>query len=128
MFDPALPLDIDLSSNPGESTDLRVLLEKQLQIASVMQGVILRDHSALSPRDLKDLAAAASSLIALSHRTEQTLREITTYRTFVNVVLEFLKQRSDTLGQDLLEQLREVAQEMRAEEEFRDVQRQASPQ
>ncbi len=125
MLDPSLPLTFPSASTPSGEADLQDLLEKQLLIASAMQTVILRDQSSLSPRDLKDLAAAASSLIALSHRTEQTLKEITTYRTFVNVVLEFLRRRGDQIGQDLMAELRNVAQELRAEEEFRDVQRQA---
>ena len=112
MLDPSLPLN--LPHQPDSDADLQDLLEKQLKIAAAMQAVILRDQSSLSARDLKDLAAAASSLIALSHRTEQTLKEITTYRTFVNVVLEFLKRRSDDIGNDLLAELREVAQELRA--------------
>jgi hypothetical protein len=88
-----------------------------------MQSIILRDKESLSPRDLKDLAAGASSLIALSHRTEQTLQEISTYRVFLNVVLEFLRRRSDTLGEDLLGELQAVAQELRAQTEFIEVRR-----
>ncbi|MEN6304897.1 MAG: hypothetical protein ABFD96_19355 [Armatimonadia bacterium] len=122
MLDPSAPIANQHTTEPPEA-DLQDLLEKQLKIASAMQQVILRDQSSLSPRDLKDLAAAASSLISLSHRTEQTLREITTYRTFVTTVLEFLRRRSDSVGTDLLAELKAVAKELRAEEELSEAQR-----
>ena len=122
MLDPSAPITSRNTTEPPEA-DLQDLLEKQLKIASAMQQVILRDQSSLSPRDLKDLAAAASSLISLSHRTEQTLREITTYRTFVTTVLEFLRRRSDSVGTDLLAELKAVAKELRAEEELSEAQR-----
>lgn len=123
MFDPTLPRDVTERPAPAEPTDLQDLLRKQLQIAETMQSIILRDKESLSPRDLKDLAAGASSLIALSHRTEQTLQEISTYRVFLNVVLEFLRRRSDTLGEDLLGELQAVAQELRAQTEYAEVRR-----
>lgn len=123
MFDPTLPRDVTERPAPAEPTDLQDLLRKQLQIAETMQSIILRDKESLSPRDLKDLAAGASSLIALSHRTEQTLQEISTYRVFLNVVLEFLRRRSDTLGENLLSELQSVAQELRAQTEYAEVRR-----
>ena len=101
------PLDISSSSN-----DLQGLLETQLQIAGALQQLIIRDQRTLSARDFKDLSSAASSLIALSHRTERTLEEISTYRVFASTVLEFLRKRSDSLGEDLLEELHRVAHEM----------------
>ena len=36
-----------------------------------------------------------------------------TYRSFVSVVLEFLKSRSDSLGEDLLAELRKTGAEMK---------------
>jgi hypothetical protein len=101
------PLDISSSSN-----DLQGLLETQLRIAGALQQLIIRDQRTLSARDFKDLSSAASSLIALSHRTERTLEEISTYRIFASTVLEFLRNRSDSLGEDLLEELHRVAHEM----------------
>lgn len=101
------PLDISSSSN-----DLQGLLETQLQIAGALQQLIIRDQRTLSARDFKDLSSAASSLIALSHRTERTLEEISTYRVFASTVLEFLRKRSDSLGEDLLDELHRVAHEM----------------
>lgn len=102
-------------------SDLQGLLETQLQIAHVIQQAVLRDRHTMSARDLKDLSGAASSLIALSHRTEKTLQAVTTYRVFVGAVLEFLKARSDSLGEDLLGELRRVAEDLKATEEFKAV-------
>jgi hypothetical protein len=48
---------------------------------------------------------------------------LTTYRTFVEVVLEFIRRRSDTLGEDLSEELQKVAREMRAETAVREASR-----
>lgn len=113
MFNPSLPRDQEYEPS-GEPADLQDLLRTQLQIAEAMQKIILRDQASLSPRDLKDLAAGASSLIALSHRTEQTLKEISTYRTVLGVILEFLRRRNDSLGEDLLGELHAVAAELKA--------------
>jgi hypothetical protein len=113
MFNPSLPRDQEYEPS-GEPADLQDLLRTQLQIAEAMQKIILRDQASLSPRDLKDLAAGASSLIALSHRTEQTLKEISTYRTVLGVILEFLRRRNDSLGEDLLGELHTVAAELKA--------------
>lgn len=123
MFDPTLPRDVTERPAPAEPTDLQDLLRKQLQIAETMQSIILRDKESLSPRDLKDLAAGASSLIALSHRTEQTLQEISTYRVFLNVVLEFLRDGLQFAEQVLADGIAAAAQELRAQTEFIEVRR-----
>jgi hypothetical protein len=94
--------------------DVRQLLERQLQIASSLQEAILRDGDSLAPKELQALASTASSVISLSWKTEQLIQEISTLRLFSQVVLEFLRNRSDQLGEDLLSELRDVAESMSA--------------
>lgn len=98
---------------PDEDADIADLLNKQLTIVSVLQSALLNNQHELSTRELRDLASSASTLLGLSHRTEQVLAQLTTYRSFVSVVLEFLKARSDSLGEDLLAELRKTGAEMR---------------
>jgi hypothetical protein len=102
------------AAQDSDIVDVRQLLERQLQIASSLQEAILRDGDSLAPKELQALASTASSVIALSHRTEQLLSEISTLRLFSQTVLEFLRNRSDSLGEDLLAELREVAESMNA--------------
>ena len=83
-------------------SDLQGLLETQLQIAHVIQQAVLRDRHTMSARDLKDLSGAASSLIALSHRTEKTLQAVTTYRVFVGVVFLELTGRLGELAGEII--------------------------
>ena len=108
---PPRPEPVDL-----EDTDLSALLGRQLEIAGILQKALIREKNSLTTRELKDLASSASTLLSLSHRTDQVLASLNTYKAFTSVVLEFLKERSDTLGEDLLAKLREVAEEMRADE------------
>lgn len=117
MLDPTLPMDAPALPFSAPA-DLQRLLQTQLQIADTLQRLIIRDQASLSPRELKDLAASASSLISLSHRTETTLNEIATYRLFLDAILEFLRRRSDSLGVDLMAELQRVAQELRAEHAY----------
>ena len=105
-----------LGLEPGpDLVDVQQLLERQLRIASALQTSIIRDGHNLSAKDLQALASTASSVISLSHRTEQLLTEISTLRLFSQCVLEFLRNRNDSLGEDLLAELREVAASMGAE-------------
>jgi len=99
---------------PPDLVDVQTLLERQLRIASSLQEAILAEGSNIGPKDLKDLASTASTVIGLSYKTEQLLTEISTLRLFSQVVLEFLRNRSDTLGEDLLAELREVAKGLNA--------------
>ena len=94
--------------------DVKGLLERQLQIASSLQEAILRDGDSLAPKELQALASTASSVISLSWKTEQLIQEISTLRLFSQTVLEFLRNRSDSLGEDLLAELRDVAESMNA--------------
>lgn len=95
------------------------LLKKQIQIASALQEKICQPGQALEVRELKDLITASSNLVTAAHRGGEALKSLETYRIFVGVVTEFLRRRSDTLGEDLVEELKAVAQEMRAEEAIR---------
>lgn len=117
MYDPSQPLTP--ASLPGSRTDRQArvqdLLETQLSIAQDLQELIRDQKSSLSPRDMKDLSTTASNLIGLAHRTDHLLKSVQTYQTFTEVVLEFLRQRSDQLGEDLLQELRKVAKGLKAE-------------
>lgn len=110
MSDPTVPLPYPNLSDSDAALD--TLMDKQLKIAGVLQDMVIRDHSSLSSRELRDLSASASNLLALSHRTNQLTEALKTYKEFVSVVLEFLKTRSDHLWEDLLAELREVGKQM----------------
>ena len=117
MYDPTMPITATPSEpDADDEADLAVLLGRQLTIAGVLQDALLKDRDKLSTRELKDLASSASTLLSLSHRTEQALSSLTTYRAFVATVLEFLKSHSDLLGEDLLAELRKTARDMRMSE------------
>jgi hypothetical protein len=66
----------------------------------------------MDSKEIQTLANTASSLISLSHKTDAALKQLSTYRAFVDIVLEFLADRSDSLGEDLLAQLRAKATEL----------------
>ena len=115
-MDPTKPLPYaapDLGAAADDPADLADLLGRQLVIAGVLQDALIKDQHSLTTRELKDLASSAATLLSLSHRTDSALATISTYRSFVAVVLEFLKERSDSLGEDLLEELRKTGREMR---------------
>lgn len=65
--------------------------------------------AALSPREMKELVSSLSTLLTLAHRTGQAEEEIQTYKAYVSIVNDFLRRRSDGLGEDLASELREVA-------------------
>ena len=115
-MDPTKPVPYaapNLGAASDDTADLADLLGRQLVIAGVLQDALLKDKNSLTTRELRDLASSASTLLSLSHRTESALATISTYRSFVSVVLEFLKSRSDSLGEDLLAELRKTGAEMR---------------
>lgn len=117
MYDPTMPLAAQQDEpETDDDADLAVLLGRQLTIAGVLQDALLRDKKSLTTRELRDLSSSASTLLSLSHRTDQVLSQLVTYRSFVSVVLEFLKSRSDLLGEDLLAELRKTARDMRTSE------------
>ena len=95
----------------GEA-NLSNLLQSQLQLAEKLQEKILDGGlTTLPPRELKELVNSVSTLLTLAHRTGQADQEIQTYKLYVTVVNDFLRRRSDRLGEDLAESLREVARE-----------------
>lgn len=114
MYDPTMPMAVQQSEpEADDDADLAVLLGRQLTIAGVLQDALLKDRDKLTTRELRDLSSSSSTLLSLSHRTESALSSLTTYRAFVATVLEFLKSRSDLLGEDLLAELRKTGAEMR---------------
>lgn len=100
---------------------LEQLLDRQLGIADTLQNVLITQQAGMDFKDMQSLASTTSSLIALSHKTDSALRQLSTYRTFVDIVLEFLSERSDTLGEDLLAHLRLKAAEMGQEKVYSEV-------
>lgn len=100
-----------------EQVSLQRLLKTQGRVAASLQNLLLK--SDLPPKDFKEIATAAGSLVALANRTDGTLRTMETYRLFVEVVVEFIRRRSDALGDDLVAELLSVAKDMRAEIEVR---------
>jgi hypothetical protein len=102
-------------SNPVESSSevtLEQLLERQLGIADTLQKILISQQHGMDSKEIQTLANTASSLISLSHKTDAALKQLSTYRAFVDIVLEFLADRSDSLGEDLLAQLRAKATEL----------------
>ena len=114
-MDPSRPVTAPkpsiLASDPSEVT-LEQLLERQLGIADTLQQILITQRDGMDMRDVQSLANTASSLISLSHKTDAALKQLSTYRAFVDVVLEFLADRSDSLGEDLLAQLKAKAVEL----------------
>jgi hypothetical protein len=112
-MDPSRP--VTSPSNPVEPSSevsLEQLLERQLRIADTLQKILISQQHGMDVKDVQTLANTASSLISLSHKTDAALKQLSTYRAFVDVVLEFLADRSDSLGEDLLAQLRAKAVEL----------------
>ena len=106
-----------------EDTSLETLLKNQIIIAGELQKVIKKEGAGLSTKELKELVSTSSSIVTAAYKAGESLRALTTYRTFVEVVLEFIRRRSDTLGEDLSEELQKVAREMRAETAVREASR-----
>lgn len=101
--------------NLNEAVSLEDLLKNQIIIAGELQKIIRQQGSHLDPKELKDLVQTSSTVVAAAYKAGESLRALSTYRTFVEVVLEFLKRRSDTLGDDLLAELLSTARDLRAE-------------
>lgn len=106
--DPSFTFEADLDVTFEE------LLKKQILIANALQERICKPGEPLDVRDLKDLVTASSSLVSAVQRGGEALKSLETYRVFINIVVEFLKRRSDSTGEDLMAELRSVAQELRS--------------
>jgi hypothetical protein len=100
---------------------LQQLLERQLQVADKVQRQLIEHRGVMDVKDLQGLANTASSLIALAHKTDSALSQLATFRLFADTVLEFLQDRSDTLGEDLLAQLKAKAAELGRQKEYDEV-------
>jgi hypothetical protein len=103
----------DRSRADGDTPDLAYLLKSQARLALTLQRRV-EESPSLEIKELKDIATACSTLVNGVHRAGELHRTIETYRLFHNVVLTFLKTRSDTLGEDLLLELKTVADQMSA--------------
>lgn len=118
-MDPSMPVNQGQlpPAPPGAKPEvqLEVVLQRQLNIANGLQDMIDSAGTVgLSSRDLKDLTQAASGIIGLAHRTEESLRVIETYKALFEIVLEFLRNRSDSLGEDLVAELKKTADRLGA--------------
>lgn len=114
VVDPAyLPDRAPASSPQGQGqVGLSQLLQSQLQLAEKLQMKLLNGGlNSLPPREMKELVNSVSTLLTLAHRTGQAEKEIQTYKLFITAVMDFLRRRSDELGVDLANELREVAKE-----------------
>lgn len=119
-MDPSKPLPAPGNSSPQDpAPTLEGLLSSQLRLAQSLQTRLNNQEAegTLSPRDYRDFASAATGIISLAHRTEEALKVIKTYSTFFEVVLEFVRSRSDSLGEDLVAKLMETSRELRSEQE-----------
>jgi hypothetical protein len=103
------PTEVDEDSTP----DMLTLLKSQARLAMTLQKRVESDPT-MEVRELKDMATACSSLVTGVHRAGEMLRTLETYKLFHSVTLAFLKTRSDTLGEDLLSELKNVADSMNA--------------
>lgn len=103
-----------------DAPDLAQLLKSQARLAASLQRRV-ETSPTLEIKELKDIATACSTLVNGVHRTGEIHRELETYRLFHSIVLEFLKTRSDALGEDLLSELRTVATQMSARSQVADL-------
>lgn len=101
------------------SASLSDILTKQLEVAGDIQKQLT--NGTLDPKDYKDLITAANNIITMAHRTDESLRIIETYKIFTESVMEFLRSRSDQLGEDLVKQLKTTAAGLRTERQVTDV-------
>jgi hypothetical protein len=119
MIDPTAPFesayddyDNDYEPDSGQPADLSTLLQSQLRLAERLQKKLLGGGlNSMPAREMKELVNSLSTLLTLAHRTNQANEEIQTYKMFVTVVMDFLKRRGDSLGEDLAEELRQVGKE-----------------
>jgi hypothetical protein len=98
-------------------------LQTQLQLAVTLQERLNDPSERLDPRDFKELVSAASSILALAHRSDEALRTIQTYEAVFGVVMEFLRRRGDQVGEDLVAELRGVARDLHAADELADAEK-----
>ena len=102
-----------VSLEDDDTPDLAQLLKSQARLAMTLQERVANTPS-MEVKELKDIATACSTLVNGVHRAGELHRTIETYRLFHSVVLAFLRDRSDSLGEDLLAELKTVASQMSA--------------
>ena len=122
-MDPTKPIAPSAPSRKASEPEatLAEALQAQLNLAVTIQRKLNDPSSGLEAREYKDLVTAASGIVALAHRSDEALRTIETYQHFASVVLEFLRRRGDQIGEDLVAELRLVAQDLHAEGAVRTV-------
>jgi len=101
----------DRSVTDDSTPDLASLLKSQAKLAMTMQRRV-DECPDMDVKEMKDVATACSSLINGVHRTGELLRAMETYKLFHSVVIAFIRARSDSTGEDLLEELKKAADEM----------------
>jgi hypothetical protein len=67
----------------------------------------------LEPREVKEYLSSITTILTLAHRTEDLVKELKTYQQFRDVVIDWARSRSDGLGEDLVEALRQHAEQFR---------------
>ncbi len=103
-------------SQSGEVPTVEGLFRTQMRMVSALQAKLASSADSLSSRDFRDLLATTTNILSLAHRTDELQKTIATYKLFAATVMEFLRSRSDQLGEDLVEQLREVSRGLHTEE------------
>ena len=124
-MDPTLPLPPPAPRNSASMKEatLAGALQTQLQLAVTLQDRLNDPSERLDPRDFKELVSAASSILALAHRSDEALRTIQTYEAVFGCVMEFLRRRGDQVGEDLVAELRGVARDLHAADELADAEK-----
>lgn len=98
----------------SEGLSLEQILAAQLGLAADIQRKVRDEVGVLEAREYKDLISAASGIVTTAYRTDEALRTIETYKLFSETVMEFLRSRSDSIGEDLVEQLRQVSHNLKS--------------
>jgi hypothetical protein len=110
---PRNPLD----AAPAPSSDvvtLSTLLQSQLRLVKKLQDQLNRGGvESLEPREVKEYLSSITTILTLAHRTEDLVKELKTYQQFRDVVIDWARSRSDGLGEDLVEALRQHAEQFR---------------
>lgn len=121
--DPSEIIAPPLGAFSGDASDvsLESLLNEQIKIAGELQRIITEQGKSMDTKDLRDLVSTTNTLVSSIHRTGESLRALATYRAFTDVILEFIRTRTDQFGDDLLDDLTRVARELRAESSVREV-------
>lgn len=115
------PEGIPSGAFSGEVLEVRSiddLYNNQLSIAAEVQRLIINSKGTLASDELKELVALSVQLVNAINRTEETVKALNTYKAFFGVIIEFLRRRTDAVGDDLVAELKAVATEMRQEAAF----------